>query len=274
MTRLKETDIQEIATHLQLYDKELLQKTGHTLLGIACHAVGVSTEATQLRFKNLKAAALPITKGQGIIGGFSGTVRGILEHLGIETFVPAQSDEKGMKEAQEKKVNLVFAADDEHFIVFDITGKPLVDNAKATGKGFAAGLDLMCGGVKDRPVLVLGCGMVGRSAVDRLLQSEARVSVFDIVPANSRSLASLYRHSPPITIEETLEDALSKHHLIIDATNSGEFIGAEHIKPGTYISAPGMPLGLTLEAIKKINSRLLHDPLQIGVAVMAVEAVY
>jgi len=38
------------------------------------------------------------------------------------------------------------------------------------------------------------------------------------------------------------------------------------------VAAPGMPLGLTAAAAEKTGLRLLHDPLQIGVATMAVEA--
>lgn len=44
------------------------------------------------------------------------------------------------------------------------------------------------------------------------------------------------------------------------------------ITPQTYIAAPGMPLGLTRGAVEKIGDRLFHDPLQTGVAIMAIEA--
>jgi pyrrolysine biosynthesis protein PylD len=44
------------------------------------------------------------------------------------------------------------------------------------------------------------------------------------------------------------------------------------VKGDTYISAPGMPTGLGAGALKKLSGRYLHDPLQIGVATMIVEA--
>jgi pyrrolysine biosynthesis protein PylD len=45
-------------------------------------------------------------------------------------------------------------------------------------------------------------------------------------------------------------------------------IKAHHITSETYVSAPGVPLGLDKDARGKISDRLLHDPLQIGVATM------
>ena len=50
-------------------------------------------------------------------------------------------------------------------------------------------------------------------------------------------------------------------------------IEAKHIQPTTAIAAPGVPLGLSPEAQTRIESRLIHDPLQIGVATMMAFAV-
>ncbi len=69
-----------------------------------------------------------------------------------------------------------------------------------------------------------------------------------------------------------LDPALSHHELMVDATPAGNFILAQHITPRTIISAPGMPVGLDNSALKAIGNRLLHDPLQIGVAAMVVGA--
>jgi pyrrolysine biosynthesis protein PylD len=61
--------------------------------------------------------------------------------------------------------------------------------------------------------------------------------------------------------------------MIVDATPAAEIIDAEFISPQTFLTAPGMPLGLDRDALKKISDRLLHDPLQIGVATMGMAAV-
>jgi pyrrolysine biosynthesis protein PylD len=46
-------------------------------------------------------------------------------------------------------------------------------------------------------------------------------------------------------------------------------IDAEHVRSDTFVSAPGIPLGLTAAAAEKLSNRLLHDLLEIGVATMA-----
>ena len=69
-----------------------------------------------------------------------------------------------------------------------------------------------------------------------------------------------------------LDPALLQHELIVDASPASNFILAQHIKPHTIVSAPGMPLGLDRSALAAIGDRLLHDPLQIGVATMLVGA--
>jgi pyrrolysine biosynthesis protein PylD len=70
-----------------------------------------------------------------------------------------------------------------------------------------------------------------------------------------------------------LSTALLRHRCIIDASPATDIIDERHINQDTYISAPGMPSGLSPEALSKISDRFLHDPLQIGVATMIVEAV-
>jgi pyrrolysine biosynthesis protein PylD len=73
--------------------------------------------------------------------------------------------------------------------------------------------------------------------------------------------------------EEELERALQRFTLVFDATPAGGFIEARHIRPDTVIAAPGIPLGVSPEALARIEGRLIHDPLQIGVATMMALAV-
>ena len=69
------------------------------------------------------------------------------------------------------------------------------------------------------------------------------------------------------------DQALLAHHLIVEATNATEVIRARHVTANTRVAAPGMPCGITRNARENLVGRLIHDPLQIGVAVMACEAV-
>jgi len=150
-----------------------------------------------------------------------------------------------------------------------------VHNSDATGKGFAAGLDLMANGVADKTVLVMGCGTVGQSAISTLLGYGAMVTIYDIDSSKCRvyenSLAGAA--SDRTTVATDIRAALSRHTLVVDATNAAGIISAEDISPRTFIAAPGIPLGLSRDARNKIADRLLHDPLQIGVATMGMEAV-
>jgi pyrrolysine biosynthesis protein PylD len=74
-------------------------------------------------------------------------------------------------------------------------------------------------------------------------------------------------------MEKDLEEALQKHRLIVDASPAAGIIKERHIKPDTAIAAPGLPLGLCPGALVSIGDRLIHDPLQIGVATMLVLAI-
>lgn len=275
MTRLKVNDIKDISKQLQDYDEELLRKTGRTLLGIACHAVGVEEEAIRPCLEGAQAAVVPITSGQGVIKGFSAAVAAILKQIGMPVFVTSHGDVEGTAEAFARGALLLFMADDNRFAVFDLKSRSVVDNAAATGKGFAAGLDLMSGGAAGKDVLVLGCGPVGSAAVERLLGYGAKVAVYDIEASISRRVAQRMEEQfhIGIKIETNLEQVLPGYRLIIDATNVGNIIPGEAISPRTFIAAPGMPLGLTPGAVEKVPGRLLHDPLQIGAAAMAVEAI-
>jgi pyrrolysine biosynthesis protein PylD len=273
MTRLRSVDIAPICTSLDTYDGELLEKTGSTLRGIACHAAGLNEEAVVDTLSRSVAGVVPITWGQGVIGGFCETTESILTHIGCKSFVTGNSDVRGLAEAYGKGADVIFMADDEQFVALNSRTRQVVDNTAATGGGFAAGLSLMVGGLRGRKVLVLGCGPVGCSATSKLRNYGAVVTVYDIKPGRSQELVQAMGSAAEgeITIENNFRKALSRHTLMIDATNSADIIHASDISSETYIAAPGMPLGLSCNASKKISDRLLHDPLQIGVATMAVE---
>ncbi len=270
MTRLTTDDIIKIADELQAYDDELIGKTGCTLAGIACQAADIS-EADILKIAaDIRVSIVPITFGQGIIPGFCETVANIVSHIGCRSLVTQQADVAGLAEAYETKSDILMFADDDRFVAVGVKNGIVVDNAIATAKGFIAGLDLMAGGFKQTNVLVLGCGPVGRAATHTLVQGNAIVSIYDINSECSLYLANEIKDisNTQINIIDELDQALTDHQFIVDATPAAEIIREPHISEQTYISAPGVPLGLDKEAQAKISDRLLHDPLQIGVATM------
>ncbi len=275
MTRLKALDITDIGINLDRYDTELLVKTGCTLRGIACQAAGIEEKTAQDIIASSKVGVIPMTCGQGVIRGFAETVQQITAHIGFNSFITWFTDVAGLDEAFEKKPELIMLSDDERFVAINLKSCRVADNAYATGKGYAMGLHLMAGGLKGKNVLVIGCGSVGRSAADGLIRLGAAVSVYDINQERCHELAEEIGSltDAEIRIEEKLDSALIRHRYIIDASPAANFIEERHITRNTYISAPGIPSGLSTEALDKISGRFLHDPLQIGVATMIVEAV-
>ncbi|MCP4623728.1 MAG: 3-methylornithyl-N6-L-lysine dehydrogenase PylD [bacterium] len=275
MTRLQSHDILDIASQLSAYDDELLFKTGHNLWQIACHAAQLKEADVRGVMSRIRVGVVPIRWGQGVIEGFCEATAGILKHLGLSVFVTGQSDIAGLAEAYEANADVVFLSDDNDFVALNAETRQYVHNAHATGKGFAAGLALMGNGLIDNKVLVLGCGAVGRSAISTLLSYGAKVSTYDVNSSKCREFKSSMAgpDSAGITVEPDLHDALAGHILIVEATNAAGIIRAEDISPQTFIAAPGMPLGLSRDAQNKFSDRLIHDPLQIGVATMGMEVV-
>lgn len=275
MTRLKPLDIADIGANLDRYDAELLVKTGCNLKGIACLAAGVEKNVVRDLIASTKVAVIPMTCGQGVIDGFTETVQQIAAHLGFNTFVPRRKDVGGLAEAFNKKSDLIMLSDDDRFVAVNVKSLRVVDNADATGRGYATGLSLMTGGLKAKNVLVIGCGSVGRSAAIGVIRLGASVSVYDIHRERCYQLSREMKEllDAEIRIEKGLNSALPRYHCIVDASPAANFIDEGHITRDTYISAPGMPSGLSSGARSKIADRFLHDPLQIGVATMLVEAV-
>jgi len=265
----------DIADNLARYDKELFVKTGCDLRGIACHAVDCDNEKISTLFGSVMVGIVPITAGKGLIGGFSEAVKQIVTHIGFRAFVTQSTDAAGMAEAFNKKSDIIMMADDNQFVAINVKQCRVIDNADSTGRGYVAGLNLMTGGLQGKNVLVIGCGRVGRSAVSSLVTLGAVVTVYDTDSQCCNNLITDFKGSmgAEIKVEKELSDALIDHKILVDASPGNNIIDEKHITPETYICAPGMPNGLTDDALKNISGRLLHDPLEIGVATMIVRTV-
>ncbi|WP_028306680.1 3-methylornithyl-N6-L-lysine dehydrogenase PylD [Desulfitibacter alkalitolerans] len=267
MTRLTEGDLKGLDNQIRDYDKNLKKICGASLMEIAALAGDITTASFNEAMTKHTVGVIPITSGQGIIGNFSQSVKSFIDYLGFHAFVTNSHDVSGIAEAIARKASLIFMADDNQFIAVNLNAKKVVDNGEATGRGFAAALSLLAGGLKNRQVLVVGAGRVGTHCVNYLLAEGARVAVFDI---DKNKISSLV---PNITIEDNLSDAVSKYRYIIDASPEQGFMTLDNLHPETRISAPGMPLGLTADAFAAFEGKVIHDPLQIGVATMLAMAV-
>lgn len=274
MTRLKEGDIDQVSGRLDDYDVRLERMTGASLRQIACKAAGVDEALIEDVLARVRIAAVPVTSGLGLIGGFSDTVAAIVSHLEFESFVTESCDDAGIAEGIERGADILMLADDERFVAITPGREHVVDNSRATAQGFVAALELMKGGLEGESVLVLGCGPVGVAAAKALLDRGADVAICDI--EQERALAALREIGQDASDRTRMEDnahiALERYELIFDATNEGNFIEAAHLTPHTMVAAPGMPCGLTPEAMAEHRDRILHDALEIGTATMAVQA--
>jgi len=271
MTRLKSDDIRPVNSLMVEYDLELQRKTGHSLSQLAARAAGRALR--DIDPGRFKVAVVPLSCGEGIIAGFSEAVASIVAHLGFEVFVAGLPDAAGLAEAVARGADIIFEADDLHFVAVNLRTGQIADNSSATGRGYVAALDAMCGGLAGQQVLVVGAGQVGRSAAMAMAALGAGLSVFDAAPNAAYNLASdvYLRYGCLVTVETDLDAALYRHRLIFDASPAAEFLGVRHLTPETRIAAPGIPLGIEPDAWEQVGTRTVHDPLQLGVATMLYE---
>ena len=269
MTRLKKEDIMDVIQKLPAYEADLVRKTGLSLKEIASRSIEGSEEKVRAAIGSHTVAVVPITSGQGVIENFVEAVEGILIHIGVNAFKTRDSDIAGLAEGIEKGADIVFLADDNRFIALNFPLMRIIDNAEATAKGYVSALEAMAGDLSQRQVLVIGgAGRVGWNAVLSLKKKGAKVAAFD--PNQDRMELLVKEHE--ITVERNLEEALSRYTVFFDASPAANIIQARHIKPETFIAAPGIPLGLSEEAYFLVKGRLIHDVLEIGVATMFVHA--
>ena len=276
MTRLKNSDIHRISSSLSQYDHHLKLATGHSLLGVACHASGIDKEEFIKKIEGFSLHVIPVTAGQGIITDFSETVGAVLKYSGVNVQVANVSDTSGLASAFENSADAVMMADDNRFVGINLHTRQVVDNSAATGSVFAAALDLMAGGIKNKPVLVMGCGPVGREGAKFLIRMGARVSLYDIEPGAAisfkKKLSKEFNNAQIHVVKEWVS-SISKYPYILEATPSKRTIPDELIKESLMVSAPGVPSGISKNGCKMMKNRLVHDKLQLGVTAMAVNLV-
>ncbi len=284
MTRLKTCDIDTIAENLDRYNIELIEKTGQSLLGVACHACGRKLSEITPLMEKFTVGVVPVTAGQGIITTFSHTVASILNYLAFPAFVTGATDTAGLAEAFEAGARGIMMSDDDRFVALNLNTRQVIDNSVFTGRGYAATLDLMAGGVKGKTVGVVGCGPVGSAAAGWLRDAGANVVLYDVIPLVARRLRDLL--SGPVINDsgnqlsrisvagEEGVPSLDKVRYLLDATPVRNAIPDTALFDTTCVAAPGVPLGISPKGYKKIASRLIHDKLEIGVASMAVAMLY
>lgn len=264
MSRLVPEDIAHVRAMLKKHDDELRAQTGRGLLGIAAEAAGLTEKQLKEMVAETRIGVVPLTTGLGIIGGFSDTVQAILSFVGAEVFVTAATDVAGINEALAAGVKQLFMADDLTCSLMDLQSRCTADNGIATGRGFGAALALAAGEIKGKKVAVLGAGPVGRSAVYYFLSKGAKVVLYDKNPACLAHMQSV----PGVTLAGSGSEALAAGTLYFEATTARDTITLADMSSETVVSAPGIPLGISDDAMAKHGSQVIQDPLELGVVSM------
>jgi len=270
LTRLKNSDICHISSGLEIYNQKLQSQTGRTLLGIACHSSGVNGVTLKHRIESFSVHVVPVTTGQGLISDFCETVAAILTFLGFKVMISDYPDVTGIAGAFENGADAIMMADDHRFVGINLKTRCVVDNSEATGRVYAAALDLVAKGIKNCDVLVLGCGPVGEAAVRTLLSFGASVTLYDIRLSAAQLLGEKLSDGPDIAVETDIDRALSNHGYIIEATPSADSIPDKGISEHMVVAAPGVPLGVSDKGCQILGDRLIYDTLELGVAAMAI----
>lgn len=261
MTRLRTEWISSIEKNLMDYDRELKKKTGCSLAELAAKTCGMSEESFLKRVASHKVASVPITQGEGVIGSFAQSVASTANTVGANSFVTEHSDVSGIYQALVNDADIIFLADDERFLSLNIKTGAFGENDNCTARGYVKALELMTGNLSGKEVLVLGCGRVGTQIVEVLKKFDVTITVYDIEEKKTDKFGAEVKK---LKSKEKIKDFL----YIMDATNTGKWLKEDMLNENVRISAPGIPLSLTEEAMKIYGERVVHDLLPLGTAVM------
>jgi pyrrolysine biosynthesis protein PylD len=262
MTLLNESNLASITARIPVLEERYRKLTGKSLLEIGCYASG-TTIPSAASLSTLKVASVPVTAGGGLIGNFADIIATIVrEFAGVQAWTTKRTDTSGFYDAIEAGADVIFMADDDTCMAYNTRTRVQSHNSDATGRVFAALLELTSGGIDD-DVLVLGAGKVGVSAY-RFLEEHG---------------VSLRWHDPlldaPIGMDAACrcpEWSKRTWKYLIDASWAAQFIGSEHLVDDAVVAAPGIPFGLTQAAVDKAKL-VIHDELESGVVAMLCEVI-
>jgi len=254
MTRLKEDWIEDIEKEIHDCQDYLHEKAGKNFKTIIRDHSWPS--------QPVKVAVIPVTQGEGIIGHFAESVASVIRIMDFEVFITDETDVAGIYEAACKNVDVIFMADDSRFIAWNLKTGAMGDNNVATALGYVNVLEGALGTLEKKEILLLGYGIVGEEIRKALEAKEASVTVYDSDAVKQEKL-----FNQGIKIIKT-KDGIKDFEFVVDATNTGNWLGADMLHEEVWYVSPGVPLSLDAGACKRFQDRIIHDYLQIGVATM------
>ena len=268
MTRLTVEDLNRGPKDLNAYDQKLKAITNKSLLELALKTIDMTVEQYKSKLASITwVGVIPTSIGDGILPGFSEKVAEIGCFLGLPCRVTKAQDVAGLGEAVAGGSGMIVIADDSTFLALNLKSRQVVNNSTATGEIYAAALASASKGVADRYVGVLGLGPVGYAGANWLCSQGARLIVHD---KDHKKQTSFLSRRGDIRGASSVEEVISLTDIVLDATNASDIIKVRELKGRLILAAPGIPLGIDDPNSHMVQ--LIHDPLQLGVAAMMVQA--
>lgn len=262
MTRLREEWICDMEAKMASYEEELKAKISLDFAGLAAAANDIPRDAVIAAQKET-VAVVPITTGMGIIGTFADSVAAIIRQAGFSVFVTQACDVDGMYEAYLHKASMIFMADDARYIGMHLHKNRMSDNNIGTARGYVKALEQVSGSLKDKDVLVLGCGIVGFEIGKCLQEKCARPVFYD------KNEQLLQKVTFKLGADKLFDcSKIRDYPLVMDATCEGGWMHEGMLHPNAWISTPGVPLSLDETMKEKYEEHTIHDWLQIGTLAM------
>ena len=272
MTRLKTEWITYMLDGMKDYNRELQKKTGTDLSGLIMRTFGVSQEEYEASKESHRAAVIPVTQGEGIIGSFSESVAAITESAGFETVVTEHTDIDGIYDAVRSGCDILFFADDSRYLAMNIRQGKISDNNYATALGFVEILSAMAEkygkNLKEEKLLQIGCGIVGKEAAEILT---SRGIPFYLYDKNPDAVSKLTDFSGRV-ISDRAE--IRNYPFVLDFTNEGGWLHRENLLEDVLYASPGVPYSIDTDAAPCFEGRSVHDNLEIGTAIMLGEVLF
>jgi hypothetical protein len=266
VTRLATADLAGIGEDWTVYDRRLAGLLGVDLLTLAARAVDRPANEVRARLAGRRLAAVSLSGGEGVVGGFAAALAAIGRRLGLIAEVMPAPDEAGLAQARAWGADFIIHADDERFLARATADGRTADNNPATSRVFAAALELLSGGsLAGREVVVLGLGVIGRGAASRLAELGAVPLMYDPDPRTW----PLAEAGAILAAPADLARALARTDLIFEATPVALALQPSLWPDFPIVAAPGVPLAWPAAWLTAGSSgRLWHDPLQSGAAAM------
>ena len=221
MTRLTENDIAGIEAEWATYERRLEELTGDDLLTLAARTLGIDPETARSGVRELRVGAIPISSGEGLIGGFADSLASIAGHLGFEADV-LPADVPGFQLAKSGGFDLFIWADDDTYLAENILTGTVGENGRATGRGFATALIRMAARKRlDKRALVLGAGPVGCAGAETLALAGYEVFLCDMDGEKARAACGSLSGCTPCTPDDL--SGLPLFECLLDAAPTNDF---------------------------------------------------